>query len=115
MSALPPRSDRAPWVDFKDRRAPDDNRPAWFWGTVCAIVFLGFVSWIGQRDEALERKLAQAEDHWRTYMLRDCPPPTAGMTDTVVLVVRSTADDQPTVTGCSRIAERSYSARHRPW
>lgn len=40
--------------------------------------------------------------------LNDCPKPRIGMTDQVLVLIRSRADDKPTVSGCSRIAERPY-------
>lgn len=40
--------------------------------------------------------------------LNDCPGPGQGMTDQVLLLIRSRADAKPVVAGCSRIAERAY-------
>lgn len=46
--------------------------------------------------------------------LKDCPSPAPGLTDTIVMVIKSQADLQPTVTGCSRIAERQFQRRNKP-
>jgi len=43
--------------------------------------------------------------------LRACPPAGPGMTDVLLMVVHSTPDTGVTVSGCSRIAERSYLPR----
>jgi len=60
--------------------------------------------------EAMQR-LAAARELERG--LRACPPAGPGMTDVLLMVVHSTPDTGVTVSGCSRIAERSYLSRPR--
>jgi len=43
--------------------------------------------------------------------LRACPAAGPGMTDVLLMVVHSRSDTGVTVSGCSRIAERSYLPR----
>ena len=45
--------------------------------------------------------------------LRGCPPPKPGMTDIVVMIVRSESDTAPVVERCMRFAEASYLRRSR--
>lgn len=46
--------------------------------------------------------------------LNDCPKPGPGLTDVLVMVIRTQADRKPTITGCSRIAERSFGVHKKP-
>ena len=43
--------------------------------------------------------------------LRACPPAGPGMTNVLLMVIHSTPNAGVTVSGCSRIAERSYLPR----
>jgi hypothetical protein len=85
------------------------DRSAWGAGILAAIALFAIWSLTG----ADERRVRLAESApiakpkpSQIVTLADCPRPGPGLTDTIVMVIKSQADLQPTVTGCSRIAER---------
>jgi len=43
--------------DYKNLTVSDRERPLWFAGTVAALLFLALVSYLANRDAALERQL----------------------------------------------------------
>lgn len=63
-----------------------------------------------QVHQAMQRAAAARE---LERGLRKCPPPGEGMTDVVVMIVKYTADADPTVERCLRFAEARYLPRRQ--
>lgn len=108
----PARRDGPLYIDHKHQRLTDRDRPHWLLAVLFSAALLGLTSWTSLRDEEHRHEQARWNaERARMVALDRCPQPAAGYTDVVVLVIRSSADDKPTVTGCSRIAERSFVPR----
>jgi hypothetical protein len=84
---------------------------------VIVLSAFGLVGAIDMRaDEATAAATREATQRFAAARalergLRACPPAGPGMTDVLLMVIHSRPDLGVTVSGCSRIAERSYLPR----
>lgn len=92
---------------------PSPNRHFWFASIALGMLLLLLFGVLDERDARVTaaERAAPAAPQRQFVFLDDCPPPAPGYTDTVILVIRSQADLQPTVTRCARMAIKKYRPR----
>lgn len=96
------------------------DRSAWGAGILAAIALFALWTWTDAGDRRALRADAAPANAYKPkpkprqiVSLKDCPPPSPGMTDLVVMVIKSQADMKPIVARCSRIAERAFILKSR--
>jgi hypothetical protein len=109
--------------DLRDRIAVYRNRDRWMMrmkiAGIVAFILSAFalVGAIDMRaEQATEAATQEAVQRFAVARelergLRACPAAGSGMTDVLLMVIHSRTDTGITVSGCSRIAERSYLPR----
>lgn len=77
----------------------------WTRAILGGLIYLTMLGAMAERDAAV----LAADRAAVSVSTAGCPPPAPGLTDTVVMVIKSQADLKPAVTGCNRIRMRSFS------
>lgn len=100
--------------------------PLWIAVPAIALLIFGALGLVDSIDREADRRDADARaaavaaasviesrkrELARGYDL--CPPAAPGMTNVLMMVVRSAADEEPEVVSCARLAERPFTPRAR--
>jgi len=72
---------------------------------------IAVLAWMGERDQAAARQHQPGHPAFIKLSLSDCPAAAPGLSEILVFTISTTGDGKPSLSGCSRIAERGYAIK----